>query len=663
MKLKGVNPIEQHIEKIVLVVVGVIFLAVVSAQFLLQPNRIKVGNQTVLPGHAFAAAKERADRLRDVMRRTDMALPDAPAADLTQQFLASREAPVAPVRAYALGRAPQIDQVDRPIAMAGQERISPFEVPAPQVQKAYSPRGTVDPFEVVRTPELAAFVPAEQPFDKAGVSVEGIFKGVELRNALLASRDGAKAMPAAWWRDRVEILSVTLEREERTATGEWTNLTTIEPIPGRPRLKEQLRQVQSVALLDEVVAEARAMAEEIRRPEYLPLIAGPEWVPPTEAARQAPRVMNPEIERLLREKENVERQLADAEKKAEELQGDGGDGGGAGPGGGGRRPPGGGGERPQPESDRERRNLEMQIARHKRTLGNIEQQLAQQGYEVAPRQAEAIGGTRTVAARSLLENPAVRLWAHDITVQPGKTYRYRMAVEVNNPVFGREAALLPEDRELAGRPSLVSQYSDWSEPVPVLHDRYFFIRSANEGSLGAPAGAVVEVFEFFYGYYRRGSIRLEPGDLVAARVQLPEGSQLPIFPLRRGANGGDERELPELGDERTAEARPWDKPVVAVMEHFLLDVAALPGAPSGSQARAVAYLRGEGGAILARRPDQDLQSQLYRWVSQSAQEGENQGQPTPRPDPVKPQPPQQPGPGKPEPPSKGPGGGGGPGGG
>src|SRR4051812_31421349 len=49
MKLKGVNPIEQHVEKIVLVTVSGVFLLVVAAQFLYEPNKVKVGSAAPVP--------------------------------------------------------------------------------------------------------------------------------------------------------------------------------------------------------------------------------------------------------------------------------------------------------------------------------------------------------------------------------------------------------------------------------------------------------------------------------------------------------------------------------------------------------------------------------------------------------------------------------------
>jgi hypothetical protein len=98
MKLKGVNPLEQHIEKIVLIVVSAIFLIVLSLQFLVEPNKVKVtgSTQAVPPGKAFDSVEAKAKQLKTVMEQTDLgnALPAAPKYDLVRQLKDIREKPV-----------------------------------------------------------------------------------------------------------------------------------------------------------------------------------------------------------------------------------------------------------------------------------------------------------------------------------------------------------------------------------------------------------------------------------------------------------------------------------------------------------------------------------------------------------------------------------------
>jgi hypothetical protein len=637
MKLKGVNPLEQHIEKIVLVAVAGIFLLVVAAQLLLQPNKVKVGNQPpVPPGRAFETVRTKADQVRNRME-SEVDLPAVPPMNIVQDFIARREAPVAPAATLTqLGRAPQIDRVAGPSAPAGTARIAAVRVPAPQRLVAASPRGTVSPAEVLRHPQIREHLPEAQPFDKAGVSVEASFSGRALREALMApGAEGTTAMPAGWWRDGIEILMVQLEREEMTADGTWTNLTAVPAIPGRLNIMEQVRSVRTVGDLAGVVSDAQEGVEEIRRPRYLELIAGTPWAPPSEMAKLQPQVQNPEIERQVRRLEDVRRQIVEVQGQLESMAPAGGGAGGGGAAPGGRGPAGGrapGGAEPPRTDERERRRLEQRLTSLRTTETQIAESLRRLGYTPPTEPVEPAAGGGEQVQRPLVEDPAVRLWAHDITVQPGKVYRYRMAVGINNPIFGRAAGLVPEQQDLAASPVILSEPSAWSSPVYVLDDRYFFITTAHEpdmlGGARAPARAKAEVFQFHYGFFRRGEVQLEPGDKVIAAVKLPESAAMPIFELPEllNRNGGeDPAEVPAMGE---LPQQPWSRPVVAQVDSFLLDVTSVPGsAVAGGGSRTIAYLRGPSGDIIKRDPRGDEQSDLYRQVAQSAKEGEGQGQP------------------------------------
>jgi hypothetical protein len=665
MKLKGVNPLEQHVEKIVLAVVAAVFLLVVATQLLTQPNKVKIGSQPpVPPGRAFEAVRAKAEVVRQRMANPDVDLPPIASADIAEQFLGRRAAPVAPASMLTqLGRRPQIDRVAAPASATGTDRIATITIPAPTALVGYSPRGAVSPVEVQRHPAIKGFLPESQPFDKAGVSVEARLNGRGLREALTQASDGAKPIPAGWWRDNVEILTVRLEREELTSSGEWTNLTTVPQIPGRLDIMEDVRKVRTSQELAEVVADARAISEQLLQPSYLQFIAGSPWVPPTQAVRLLPQVQNPRIDRLLKDREDVRRQKKELEEQRDDLQGGpsggsgpsapGGRGAGRGPGGGGG---GGGGGGEPPRTTDERRRLEQRIAALTVRENRINEELRRLGHIDAPAEAAPEAGASAAAApvrRPLLENAAVTLWAHDITVQPGKMYRYRMSVGINNPVFGRGAGLVPEQQDLAANPILMSQPSVWSEPVYVLDDRYFFLTSAHEadalGGARAPARARADVYEFFYGYFRRGDTQLEPGDQVVAQVKLPP--ELPIFELAAAPAPGDDGEGDQQAGGRAGlqmggEEDPagpvmnrtlWTQPVVARMNCFLLDVASVPGsAVAGGASRTVAYFRGSEGGILSRDPKADEQEAVFRIVSQSAKEGELQGRPA---DPEPPAPP------------------------
>ncbi|MFG0305265.1 MAG: hypothetical protein ACF8Q5_03520 [Phycisphaerales bacterium JB040] len=128
----------------------------------------------------------------------------------------------------------------------------------------------------------------------------------------------------------------------------------------------------------------------------------------------------------------------------------------------------------------------------------------------------------------MLDSDVTPVWTHDIGVRPGSTYRYRVRVGVNNPLYGRGAELDPENDEhqsLARQPLAYTPWTDWSEPVVVGAREYFFVTNARlGGQLGVSnPSATGELYTMHYGYYRRASVTLNPGDPVSTSTRVPEG--------------------------------------------------------------------------------------------------------------------------------------------
>ncbi len=67
----------------------------------------------------------------------------------------------------------------------------------------------------------------------------------------------------------------------------------------------------------------------------------------------------------------------------------------------------------------------------------------------------------------------IEIVAHDDTVQPGKTYRYRMRYTLSNPVYGTRN--IAANRELEQQFMLVSPPSDWSDEVTIPPRTNFFV--------------------------------------------------------------------------------------------------------------------------------------------------------------------------------------------
>lgn len=685
MKLKGVSAFEQHVEKIVLVVVSVILLAVVTMQFLLQPNRVTVGRAApVPPGEAYRPVEALAEDLRRRIQDTQPALPEVPQVDLAAEFQRRREAPLAPqAPRVSLGRSIPLEgvAVAASAGAAGEAPVADLAIPAPTGAVAAALWSAIDPAEAIANPALMAMLPPEQPFDKVSVSVEGVFDGTALRRALMNDPDGesgpVRAVPSQWWLNSIEILAVRLQREELTDTGEWTNLVDVASPPGRVDVLDEVRKtVFSLPDLSEWVNEARIAAEDIRRPLFYPVIAGQPWVAPSEAVKGAAR-RPPEVDREFRLRDQTAAQLAaaqdalDAARRGAGIRPQPGEGGGRG-----RAGPGAGDpQRPaQPRTDPKVTFLEGRVKNLTDQLRKVDERIIALGYD------PETGGKREALAaaaqtfRALLDDAAVRLWMHDLTAEPGKTYRYRMHVAVNNPLYGRGAGLVADQQERSRQAVVLGEPSAWTDPVTVPPQTCYFITGASTaGELGGSVRATAEVYRMFYGFYRRGTVNLEPGDVIASDVRLPDKMLLPIWDLEKLRDPqaqpgfippppvpGGEGEIvpggrpgivtppgfpappPPPGDPQTPTlppgATPWEKPVAVAMTTFLLDVARAPIAGeaglSGLRERYQAFLRGPDGQIAVRYPDQDRDSDLYALVTTSAKEGETQGVP-PEPEPEK----------------------------
>lgn len=751
MKLKGIHPAEQHFDKILVGVLGVAALGIVATQFLIPVNNVKVGTGApVAPDQVFVPVEREAATLAQRLDSREPTLPDRVPPGLGDSLTAVlNPVTVNPGTGMPLGPQLALGGISASSGVIANASYGAPIPPAPVGVVTSSFRSAIDPQEVVRTPGLAGIVPQQQPFDKAAVSIEALFNGAELASLLQDDPDGdgpMQPMPQSWWRDLqsqgrflMDIVAVEVQRETlRTPDGitpPGDAITMVQPMPGRfdarANWDERVRSLGDVSM---ELSELEARAEEIRRPAYYASIAGFAWEPPSE-------VVPPE-ERgdRAREVERARRQLSDLDSRLARMReqlgaagsrppptrddprasppGRSGGGRGMTPGGG-----GGGGRTPPPSRDDSGSQptanpevLQRQIDRLEGDRTRLIERLRDLGENIDGDAGVPGGVTPQVAPTiGVLEDDQIRLWAHDVRVEAGAQYRYRVRVVMNNPLFGR--GLKEEQAALAEQKFIESEWSAWSEPVEVDLDRYFFITSAEDRSqvTGRPR-ASAELIVFYYGYYRSASVGLEPGDAITATVRLPAGLKLadmeklreifqdqpadaaapspsappPTQPGRSPAGpagrmpGGpgmvpgapsprDPRDprAPDSATE-TPPSAEWmtidaEDRVELSEDAVLLDVgrvaasmAALP--VGGSTTRYKAILRRASGALDVRIPEEDRASALYRRLNSSVRAGVAATAPAPAPLPERPAGP-TPSPRAPEPPRQRPGGGGGGGGG
>lgn len=560
MKMKGVNPIEQHLEKAVVGLMLVVVLGVVAGAFLFGGSRVKVGRgQEVPPGEAFAPVEAAARDLARKLATQAPELPQAPTLTLATRLGAGfgADQSIKGVKA-AMGNAVKIEGMDTGKAMAAAMYALPTLI-SPTDVSVMSFRATIDPREVARNKELAALVPSQQPFDKAAVSIEARFDGTALREALERDPDGpgpVEPLPLGWWRDPmsmgqdlVQVLAVEVERETlRTADGRTPAdraLRVFSGMPGREHPFEMWKkEVRSAGDAGAMVEQVRYFAEEIQRPAYYATIAGPRWVPPSEAvdpndaaARQR------RVDSLQRDLVGVDaslQRLRDMLAQAPAAEAPGGResereaprGGGGGRGGGKGGPSGaGGGAAPSRPTEERRPTLnraaiERQIRDVERRRERIVKQLDELGVKVEAMAAAGGAAPDQRAAEPqlpMLENADVKVFAHDLLAVPGEVYRYRVRLVINNPVFGR--AVQDAQKALAESSTIATPWSEWSQMKDeVERDEYVFVTAATPGGteFQPRPTAVAQLFKYYYGYYREATITLEPGDQLVGEAKLPD---------------------------------------------------------------------------------------------------------------------------------------------
>lgn len=723
MKLKGINPIEQHVEKIVLAVVGVVFVGVLAVQFLVSPNEVNFEGQNVPPSEVLTRLGTKASATLSAMNDTDPALPDAGSLDLAAAYEARLESAGFSATRVARGGfgAPfelaiaQVEEMNGP--------VTPLRLPVATGAMAVSQWATVDPFFARATPALQAYLPESQPLDKVSVSIEAKVNGQLIREALESADEGRRSIPSHWWSQGgeglIEVLSVEAERQMRNADGSWGPSEPVESIRWTPDVLEAfnegaaegetlgwdaLRASDLLSLADLAKADPSLGAQ----PVFVPAISGVEWVQPSKVSERQVRLgVEADIGRVEREIETINEEIARIQDRMAAA--------GAGRTAQSNRPQsspqsgliigGGGGNqgntnranRPDPLKQRIDAK-QAEIAEREAELDDLFKKLEDLGGPLAsqsgqPRRqtppagggggARVLGGptgapsgpivlggdptpgrstsrargsrTRTPVSRQagaespgpLLSLDDYSVWVHDFAAEPGAVYRYRVRYGVNNPLFKRERSLGSEDPEmlaLAEEPLVQSDWSSWTEPAQVGRSSYFFVTNArDQGILGqSSSAATAEVYRMFYGYYRKHTLSLEPGDAVQGEFRLPD--DLPLFDVREVSEDElvayfAEREGTEVpgravGADPADEAddgaeREWltlvEPRYPLAVDAVMLDVSEYPVA-EGTDSQ---IARGSGrvlevlffdpiSGVVARRPDRDRETSEYAAVQQSA---------------------------------------------
>ncbi|HMN41376.1 MAG TPA: hypothetical protein PKE29_11070 [Phycisphaerales bacterium] len=678
MRLKGISVFEQHVEKAVAGLFALALLGVLAWQFLGGQSTVQVDKDKVPITAAYARIGENARRLNSSLQATQEAPDPKAVGDARRRFEdfdKSLTAPVAPREQFAgaLDHPPALFHDGKSFGPSADAPIAEVVIPAPVNPVAATYLGTVSTAEQ-QHPGVAKILPAVAPFDKASVTVEAVFDGTALRAVFEHDPDGDKgpirAVPRGWWENGLQILAVELFRQTLKADGTWSAPERVKGMPGRAVVVDRADALNDAESIKEAMRLA-SDTEMVRRTPYYDVSMGDKWVAPSEREAMAEAGQSKAAEvRSLRQIvaaadqriKRIDEQLQKSGQPPVPAPGAGGGGaggrGGRGGGGGGIAPP----TAPQPSGpgsaeDPRRKGLlaarEREVAMRARAIDRL-RELGEvvEGADNMATQTTQDQQTAAKAEPPVLDNPSIHVWAHDVFVERGQTYRYQIGLVFTNPYFGHSAAMVPaQAQKLARSGTIRSAPSEWTQPVAVDRETYTFFVSAVEDDAisGARAYTRAEVFQFKWGFWRRGSDSFEPGDRVSLNINVPDFTK--FLPAAPGPGQGNEPPAPMPGQGRPGGGRGGGAtapaggapssgpggdaiviptgtqipmiPVSVPSDELILSIGHGPSRGSGARSAEV-FVREGGGGVRAVQPDLEKNNPVFIRVSRSADRGDKE---------------------------------------
>ena len=134
------------------------------------------------------------------------------------------------------------------------------------------------------------------------------------------------------------------------------------------------------------------------------------------------------------------------------------------------------------------------------------------------------------------------LWAHDDTVEPGNTYQYKIRLGVFNPIAGKNW-FYPQEQQYKDQVILWSAFSEVTDEIAIDPKVYFFPTDVAR----AGAGTVkMDVFKYHFGNWRNEAFDVHPGEMIGKTV---------VFKAQRPGGREDSGEY-GYGGDMTANAMP-----------------------------------------------------------------------------------------------------------
>ena len=502
MKIKEFGFFSRHLEKLVLGLGVAVLVVVAATRFLLsQPNAVEIGGKPVSPGEIKDEVMKDYERLKRNLSG-DSYVPDSSRiiAKFADSYVRLYELPVtsgdvlAPLDGGGLAR--QWLRIERPEFPT---KVVPYP-PTLTGTLAKAGHGVLDDDGSPAVRPLFELIGSAQPHDFSYASVSAIFSVKDWVTRLEGEGvPSEQRVERGLWDRRLLLTSVRLLREELDPLTElWGGFTVIDPLPGQLHILPEDVEPRDRETAQRLEAWVNENQGGIQRPVFPTINNGP-WTPPDQRNRVLTDdeiVRQQELEDLIRKRERELKRLRPVGRGGNALGRGGGDGLGdfAADG---LTPRQAKQQARIQEMQNELREAQAELdgllgTEHEETVvdNGFEEPLLGGGADrsFAPRGGRSPFGNPNGGAEAGLAYTGpdtVKVWAHDLTAEPGKTYRYKVAVSVMNPLYQFPRLNEAQRRENFDRVAITHSLDElaaapWSAPLTLDPEYYFFALSGSK---------------------------------------------------------------------------------------------------------------------------------------------------------------------------------------
>ncbi|MEC8093460.1 MAG: hypothetical protein VX155_06475 [Planctomycetota bacterium] len=530
MKTKGITVVERFIEKGILGLAAVFAVAFAAMQLLSEAPTTKAAGGEVNPGTVDSRLEEQTRRLKAAIEveglPAGVELMKA-SGEVGASFAELVETPTVGFRRVQVTEAPvDLGGVGGITLTAGAYNVPALPGPSQVFVETHFDAITIDDLELSSDDESIL----ESRLGVTGSRGDIVWNTVgfqipwdQMDAAMRDAPGDDREMPEAWYSGQIDVLDIVVERQQRV-DGEWAPAVVLKTMPARWSLRDNLIEdglsrkdrdaiVESLWLDRGQDRTPSPILQDILRPEFY-ATASDRWSAPLAPSAQEDDASKGDN---WREIANWKRKLREAQKKANRraasIEGLGGTPGevdepdrnerkpgqGSGPSGfgGGDRNRGSGGGSGRRESSGKRAAPGAGLSsgsggfgagtgtpedpeKKKRQLAGLQKQYQDALKDVSKAQdrLRALGydpsQAGAVELAGLADDLAVA-WFHDLEVEPGAEYRYRVRFDVLNPFFARQLDLQEAQISLAKSMVMPTENSSWTDTVAVPGFSQFFL--------------------------------------------------------------------------------------------------------------------------------------------------------------------------------------------